>query len=393
MTDSQSHDAAPQPGTVDMITTTLLKNTLYNPLRLAGGLLLFLLVYVAVTNIASGNYTLEAFVRQSITGLAQGGIYALIALGYTLVYGILLMINFAHGEVFMAGAYVGFFAINAMEQSGMLADHTFLALLITLMVGVVASVTIALLLERIAYRPLRGAPRLVPLITAIGASITLQQLFLRLFGPDPRVYPRVNLYILPGIFRDLECAEVSGAQVCKGLDLIDGLYRVDVLGMNLRIRPVFFLVAFFAIVLMIALWFFVQRTKTGKAMRAVAEDKNAAALMGINVDRVIATTFVLGAALAGAGAVLFALYNQQVTPFMGFVPGIKAFTAAVLGGIGNIPGAMLGGFFLGIVESTGPALLGISSQLKDVIAFGLLVLILIFRPTGIFGEVLAEKKA
>ncbi|MBZ0278990.1 MAG: branched-chain amino acid ABC transporter permease [Anaerolineae bacterium] len=370
-----------------------MKSILSNPLRLVGALFLLLLAYIAINNILSGNYTVKSFLQQSITGLAQGGIYALIALGYTLVYGILLMINFAHGEIFMTGAYIGFFAINAMDQSGMLQNQTFLALLITMLVGVVASVTIALLLERIAYRPLRGAPRLVPLITAIGASISLQQLFLRLFGPDPRVYPRVNLFVLPGLFPDLGCSGDAGSQVCRGLDLIDGLYRVDVLGMELRIRPVFFLVAFFAIALMVALWFFVQRTKTGKAMRAVAEDKNAASLMGINVDRVIATTFVLGAALAGAGAVLFALYNQQVTPFMGFIPGIKAFTAAVLGGIGNIPGAMIGGFFLGIVESTGPGMLGISSQLKDVIAFGLLVLILIFRPTGIFGEVLAEKKA
>ena len=145
-----------------------------------------------------------------------------------------------------------------------------------------------------------------------------------------------------------------------------------------------------AFLFMAALWFIVQRTKTGKAMRAVAEDKATAALMGINVDRVIVTTFVLGAALAGAGGVLFALYNQQVSPFIGFVPGIKAFTAAVVGGIGNIPGAMFGGLFLGVIETIAPALLGLSQQLKDVIAFGMLVLVLIFRPTGIFGEVLSE---
>jgi len=144
---------------------------------------------------------------------------------------------------------------------------------------------------------------------------------------------------------------------------------------------------------MIALWFFVQRTRVGKAMRAVAEDKSTAALMGINVDRVIVITFVLGAALAGAAAVLFALYNRQVTPFMGFFPGIKAFTAAVLGGIGNIPGAMFGGLLLGMIESIAPSLLGLPSQLEDVIAFSVLVLILIFRPTGIFGEVLSQKKA
>ena len=144
---------------------------------------------------------------------------------------------------------------------------------------------------------------------------------------------------------------------------------------------------------MSALWFFIQRTKTGKAMRAVAEDKDTASLMGINVDRTIVITFMLGAALAGAGAVLFALYNRQVTPFMGFIPGIKAFTAAVLGGIGNVPGAMFGGLFLGVAESVFPSALGLPNQLKDVVAFGLLIVFMIFRPTGIFGEVLSEKKA
>jgi branched-chain amino acid transport system permease protein len=262
-----------------------------------------------------------------------------------------------------------------------------------MLVGIISSVVIAVLLERIAYRPLRNAPRLVPLITAIGASITLQQLFLRLFGSATRVYPDVNFYVLPGIFSDLECVNENGAQVCRGLDLINGRYDVEFLGLQLQVRPMYFVVLFLAIFLMAALWFFVQRTKIGKAMRAVAEDKKTAALMGINVDRVIVMTFALGAALAGAAGVLFALYNIQVSPFIGFVPGIKAFTAAVVGGIGNIPGAMFGGLFLGIVESIAPSLLGISRQLEDVVVFGLLILVLIFRPTGIFGEVLSEKKA
>lgn len=303
------------------------------------------------------------------------------------------MINFAHSEVFMSGAYIGFFAIHAMNQSGFLEQQTGPALLITILIGMTASITIAVLLERIAYRPLRGAPRLVPLITAIGASIALQQLFLRLFGSQTRVYPDVRFYVLPGIFNNLECREIDGAEVCRGLDLIGGRYDVQVLGLNLQIRPIYFLVFFIAVVMMGALWYIVRRTKTGKAMRAVAEDKKTASLMGINVDRVIVTTFVLGAALAGAAGVLFALYNTQVQPFMGFTPGIKAFTAAVIGGIGNIPGAMFGGLFLGLTESIAPSLLGISRQLEDVIVFGLLVLVLIFRPTGIFGEVLSEKKA
>ncbi|NDJ62102.1 MAG: branched-chain amino acid ABC transporter permease [Chloroflexi bacterium] len=328
-----------------------------------------------------------------IFGLAQGSIYALIALGYTLVYGILLMINFAHGEVFMAGAYVGFFAITAMDNSGMLQDQALLALLITVFTGITASVVIAVLLERIAYRPLRNMPRLIALITAIGASITLQQLFLRLFGASTRRYPDANLYAFPNLFPNQGCEVIDEVQVCRGIDLIDGRYDVVVLGLELRILPIHFVVFFTALVLMAALWFYVQRTKTGKAMRAVAEDKATAALMGVNVDSVIVTTFVLGAVLAGAGGVLFALYNNQVSPFIGFIPGIKAFTAAVLGGIGNIPGAMFGGLFLGVAESVLPSMLGLSSQLKDVIAFGMLVLFLIFRPTGIFGEVLATKRA
>jgi branched-chain amino acid transport system permease protein len=364
-----------------------------NPLLLVGTLFVIFLIYVALSNLLSGQFTIERFVRQSIFGLAQGSIYALIALGYTLVYGILSMINFAHSEVFMAGAYIGFFAIYATDQSGLLDSQPGLALLITILVGVIASVVVAVLLERIAYRPLRNAPRLVPLITAIGASITLQQLFLRLFGSATRVYPTVNFYVLPGLFPDLGCSEVDGQQICQGLDLISGSYRVEFMGLQLQLQPIRFLVFFTALILMGALWYIVRRTKIGKAMRAVAEDKKTAALMGINVDRVIVVTFVLGAALAGAAGVLFALYNTQVSPFMGFVPGIKAFTAAVIGGIGNIPGAMFGGLFLGVTESVGPSLLGLPSQLEDVIVFGLLVLVLIFRPTGIFGEVLSEKKA
>lgn len=382
----------PQPASMPFFDW-LLNNTIRNPLKLIGLILLLILVFAAIANISAGNYRADQFARNMIFGLAQGSIYALIALGYTLVYGVLLMINFAHGEVFMSGAYIGFFAITAMDRSGLLQSQTGLALLLTILTGVLASVTVAVMVERIAYRPLRKAPRLVPLITAIGASIALQQLFLRLFGATVRRYPDVNFFVFPNLFPDLGCAMVDGVEICRGLDLISGRYDVQVLGLNLRILPIHFVVFFLAIVLMTLLWFFVQRTATGRAMRAVAEDKPTAALMGIDVDRVIVITFVLGAALAGAGGVLFALYNQQISPFIGFIPGIKAFTAAVLGGIGSIPGAMFGGLFLGIVETVAPSLLGLSSQLKDVFAFGMLILILIFRPTGIFGEVLAQKKA
>lgn len=377
---------------------SLLRDRLLFGLQVVALAFIGFLVWLALNNTILAppgeGYNAERFINQFITGLAQGSIYALIALGYTLVYGILFMINFAHGEVFMAGAYFGFFSIYMMDQNGFLQEQTAFALLITLLVGTLGAVVIAYLMERIAYRPLRGAPRLVPLITAIGASITLQQLFMRLFGASTRSYPVVNLHI-PWLFPNTECSEVDGAQVCKGLDLINGRYTLTFFegDLTLRLRPIYFLVFIIAVLLMVALWLFIKRTKIGRAMRAVAEDKTAASLMGVNVDTVIVTTFILGAALAGAGAVLFALYNRQVGPFMGFQPGIKAFTAAVLGGIGNVPGAMFGGLVLGIVESVAPSLLGLDNQLKDVISFIVLVMILIFRPKGIIGEAVTEKKA
>lgn len=368
---------------------------LRSPMYTVGAAFLIVLAIVAASNILTGEYTLEQFIQQLIFGLSQGSIYSLIALGYTLVYGILFMINFAHGEVFMAGAYMGFFTIYGFQQSGFLEENTFLALLGTLVAGMVASVIIAVLLERIAYRPLRNAPRLVPLITAIGASITLQELFKLLFGASARRFPDVELFIFQSTFKGATCEVIRGNEVCRdGIDVVGGIYNIDILGMELTVRPISFVVFFISLAIMVALWFFIQRTKTGRAMRAVAEDKNTAALMGINVDRTIVTTFILGAMLAGAGAVLFSMIpgNGQIESRMGFFPGIKAFTAAVIGGIGNVPGAMFGGLFLGVAESVGPSLLGLSNQLKDVVSFGLLVLVLIFRPTGFFGEVLSEEK-
>ncbi|MDX1995214.1 MAG: branched-chain amino acid ABC transporter permease [bacterium] len=372
------------------IRRTLINDPIQVILYAAGGIFLLLLLLSAINTITSEGFVLSQYIRRLTFGLAQGSIYALVALGYTLVYGILGMINFAHGEVFMAGAYIGFFAAYGMVEAGWLQTVPLLVLLITLLVGMGASVVVAVLLERIAYRPLRSAPRLVPLITAIGASIFIQQLFLRLFGGSPRVYPDLYLNV-PGTRG--ECEIVNDVQTCVPVDLIAGIYDVRFLGLELTIRPLVFIIFFLALALMGGLWLIVKRTKIGKAMRAVAEDKNTASLMGVNVDRVIVTTFVLGAALAGAAGVLFALYDGRATPGMGFTFGIKAFTAAVLGGIGNIPGAMAGGVFLGVIESVAPALLGIPQQLEDIVAFGMLVLILIFRPTGIFGEVLAKKKA
>ncbi|MFC1960056.1 branched-chain amino acid ABC transporter permease [Chloroflexota bacterium] len=388
---SQNISVPPKKGMSERLNN-LLNDPVKAMLTLVGLIIIAWIIWRGYSTVKAGDYTLETFIRQLIFGLAQGSIYALIALGYTLVYGILFMINFAHGEVFMAGAYIGFFAIDAMDSTGFLETHAAIALLIVFAVAIASSITIAIGLERIAYRPLRNAPRLVPLITAIGASIFLQQAFRGLFGSSPKVYPNVNLYILPGVF-PVECDMVDGQNVCQGLDIIGGRYPIEIFGIEIIFRPFYLVVFVTTLLLMWALWFFVQRTKTGKAMRAVAEDKSTAALMGINVDNVIVTTFVLGAALAGAAAILFALYNRQITHMMGFTPGLKAFTAAVLGGIGNIPGAAVGGFFLGITEAVAPSLLGFSNQLKDVIAFGLLVLVLIFRPSGILGEVLSEKKA
>lgn len=307
-----------------------------------------------------------------ISGLGQGGIYALIALGYTLVYGILLMINFAHGEVFMSGAFTAYFVAEAFGRRGYfdspnLNAKTLAGLGVVLLVSMCTSVVVAVILERVAYRPLRRAPRLVPLITAIGASFFLQYTFRGFYGSGVKTYPDVEML--------------------KG--------KWTILGLELSKIEVVVLVS--AVLMMLSLYWFVRNTKTGKAMRAVSEDKDVAALMGIDVDRVIVITFTLGAALAGAAGLLYALLFKQVQFYMGFIPGLKAFTAAVLGGIGNVPGAMLGGFFLGITESVGPGLflegLGIPAayQLKDVIAFTMLVLILILRPSGILGEQLTKK--
>lgn len=319
--------------------------------------------------LTSGKYGPAQWFDIVIFGLSQGSIYALIALGYTMVYGILRMINFAHGEVFMSGAYTAYFAAAALNGFGFLARHPFIGLLIVLVVAMATATAVGLLVERIAYRPLRRAPRLVPLISAIGASFFLQYTFRGLFGAGFQAYPDWPLF--------------KGQMVVAGVGILR-TQAVAIVG---------------AVLLMVTLYLFVMRTKTGTAMRAVSEDMEVAAMMGIDVDRVIVVTFAVGAAAAGAAGVLYALVFKQVWFFMGFVPGIKAFTSAVLGGIGNIPGAMVGGLFLGLIESAGPILfldgLGIPApnQLKDVFAFTMLVLVLIFRPTGILGERLAAKKA
>lgn len=303
-----------------------------------------------------------------ISGISQGAMYGLLALGYSMVYGVLGFINFAHGEVFMSGAMVGFVAANWLFTNGVWNANPLLSLLIVLVVAMLTSTLVAVLVERIAYRPLRGSPRLIPLITSIGVSFFLQYVFGGLFGVGFNTYPQV-----PEPF--------SGTVNLLGIPIAaTSLTVIVVAGLS-----------------MIGLWYFVTRTKTGRAMRAVAEDKEIAGLMGINVDRTIVTVFAVGGAMAGIAGLMWAILFRSVNFFTGFIPGIKAFTAAVLGGIGNLVGAMGGGLLLGIFEGVGPLLildgLGIPgvSQLKDVVAFTALVLVLIFRPSGLFGEQLGSE--
>lgn len=316
------------------------------------------------------DYAASDWIDFFVAGLSQGSLYALIALGYTLVYGVLFMINFAHGEFFMSGTMTStvFIAIP-LATSGFLDEFPLLSLLVIILASMTVSVFIAVLTERVAYRPLRRAPRLVPLITAIGASFFWQYFFRGLYGSQVVPFPTV--------------------------EVLDGYWSI--FGIEILRTRIVVMVA--SVIMLVGLYIFVMRTKTGKAIRAVAEDKDVAALMGVDVDRTVAITFAVGAAMAGAAGILYGLLFRQTHYFMGFIPGIKAFTAAVLGGIGSIPGAALGGLFLGLFESVGPPLflegLGVpgSHQLKDVISFTLLVLVLIFRPQGIIGERLSEKKA
>ena len=297
-------------------------------------------------------------------GVARGAIYALIAMGYTLVYGILFMINFAHGEVFMSGAFTAFFMARWLDQTGFLNQQPIISLLILFVISMAVSTTIAVVLERVAYRPLRGAPRLVPLITAIGASLFLQNTFRGFYGASAEAYPTIDL--------------LAGS--------------INILGWPMR--KIQLVVVLAAGALMLGLFLFIRKTKTGRAMRAVGEDKEIASLMGIDVDRTIVSTFAIGGLLAGAAGILFVYLFRggSVNFFMGFFPGIKAFTAAVLGGIGNVVGAGVGGLLLGVFEAVGPFLLleGFNvpspNQLQLVIAFSILVLVLIFRPGGLLGS-------
>ena len=326
-------------------------------------------VYGTIVTWRTAQYTTEQWINLTLDGLKLGGIYSLIALGYTLVYGILRMINFAHSEVFMSGPFTAVFLAKYLDSIGFYNSHPLISLILVTLLSAGVSITVALLLERIAYRRLRYAPRLVPLITAIGASFFLQYTFRGMYGNDPETYPT--------------------------LDILKGTWTIG----SIAVPKTDLVVIVSAFVLMLILYTIVQITKTGKAMRSVSEDKEAAALMGINVDRIIVFTFALGGASAGIAGILYSLIFQQVHFYMGFIPGLKAFTAAVLGGIGNVVGAYLGGTLLGLIESLGPNLflsgLGIpaANQLKDGIAFAILVFILIFRPTGLLGERVSKTKA
>lgn len=332
--------------------------------------IIVVVVWGTIATIIENPYPAATWTETIVAGIAQGSLYALIAIGYTLVYGVLFMINFAHGEFFMSGIMAAtIFLAQPMGESGFLDNYPIISILLITVVTVLVSVGIALLTERVAYRPLRKAPRLVPLITAIGASFFWQNFIRGLFGSEVKPFPQFE--ILTG--------------------------KVFIGGIPILKTHIVVIVA--TVLMLIGLYIFVMKTKTGKSIRAVAENKDVAALMGIDVDRAVTTTFALGSAMAGIAGVLYALVFRQVHFYMGFIPGIKAFTAAVLGGIGSIPGAALGGLFLGMFESVGPGLflegLGIPAphQLKDVIAFTMLVLVLIFRPQGILGERLAEEKA
>lgn len=361
-------------------TSAQVRLRLERSLRAFAGIVIgvFLLWRVYHVLILQQDFGADTWVRFALSGLILGGMYALIAIGYTLVYGIMFMINFAHGEVMMLGAFGGFFTFEALRflpaptaaspDLNFLNAHPYLSVLLAFLVGITVSATAGYFLEKIAYRPLRRAPRLILLITAIGASIFLQNLAMLLFGPqrknvvNPDILDRSAGWIL----------KVSGNDVL------------------ISYTGVFSLVL--STLLMIGLYILVQRTKLGRAMRAVASDKNTASLMGVDVDDVISKTFMISGALAGAAGVMWGIHMGLVNHYTGFLPGIKAFTAAVMGGIGNIPGAMLGGMLLGVIEAIGPAALGIDFQLKDVIAFSILVLVLIVRPSGILGEKLSEEK-
>jgi branched-chain amino acid transport system permease protein len=313
------------------------------------------------------------FPQVLLDGIILGFMYALIALGYTMVYGVLEFINFAHSEIFIVGAFVGVEILLGLKAAGLLETIPWpLVLLGVLVAGMAASGALAVTIERVAYRPLRAAPRLIPLISAIGMSFFLQDI-IRLFESLWRnafnlVYPSMD-----ALNRRFELTET----------------------MDVSMKSLVVIVA--ALLMLWGLHALVNRTKIGTAIRAVAEDQAAASLMGINVNRIISLTFLIGGAMGGAAGVLFGVQYSLINPYTGFIPGLKAFTAAVLGGIGNIPGAMVGGLVLGLLEAFAASYMSLltggafGAEYKDIFAFSVLILILIFRPKGLLGEVVRER--
>ncbi len=296
--------------------------------------------------------------QQLINGLTLGSVYALIALGYTMVYGILELINFAHGEIYMLGAYLGIIILGFLTAVGLTAYSMPLALALTLLLTIIFSASYGFTVEKIAYRPLRAAPKLSPLISAIGVSIFLQNYVMITQGSTDKVFPSLI-----------------------------GSAGFTVLSTRVTMLQAAIIVV--SGIIMALLHAFIRSTRTGKAMRAVAQDRSMAALVGINTDTIISVTFIIGSGLAAIAGLMVSMYYGLVNYFIGYSAGIKAFTAAVLGGIGNIPGAMFGGILLGLIESLGAAY--ISSEYKDAYAFIILIVILLVRPTGLLGRDVEEK--
>ncbi len=301
---------------------------------------------------------MDTFIQLTIDALTLGSVYALIALGYTLVYGVLKLLNFAHGDVFMVGTFIGFGMLQLLGGVSNPVVPIWLLLTLVTLAAMAGCAALGVVIERFAYRPLRDAPRIAPLISALGVSFFLANSMQLLFGATPRNYDTFDLS--------------NGVLYLKGFDI--GNVRVPLL------RIITILSAF---VLMLILWFLVNRTRTGKAMRATSFDREAAAMMGIDIDKVIVFTFVLGSALAGAAGVLFAL-RVPTTVAIGFIAGLKGFTAAVIGGIGSIPGAMVGGLMLGFAESYTQGY--ISTKWSDLVVFSILIAFMIFRPQGLLGR-------
>ena len=309
------------------------------------------------------------FPQVLLDGILLGFMYALIALGYTMVYGVLEFINFAHSEIFIFGAFVGVEILLSLQSTGWLARLPWaLVLIVVLLAGMVASGLLAVTVERVAYRPLRAAPRLIPLISAIGVSFFLQD----------------AIRLIESVWRN------AFNLVYPTIDVMNHRFELTST-LDVSVRSLVVIVA--ALAMLWGLHALVNRTKIGTAIRAVAEDQAAASLMGINVNRIISLTFLIGGAMGGAAGVLFGIQYSLINPYTGFIPGLKAFTAAVLGGIGNIPGAMLGGLVLGLLEAFAASYMSLltggafGAEYKDIFAFSVLILILIFRPKGLLGEV------